>query len=291
MPTRYIIISLCFVFGCTLGCESRVSQTPPTPEPTFEGKTLAEWSAQAKDKDPHLREQAAQGLLGITKLGTRTGPPRLAFTKEESERQAKEMLREAQERWKEPGRALREARRKQAIQTLTELLGDQENAVRLAAIAAIRKVVWPDSTAAIPALARLLTDEEAEVRVAAAEALGQVGYQGSWGAKAIPALAQRLQDEDPDVRRAAALALTCIGPAAKAEAAIPPLTKLLRDEQADLRRSAARALGRMGSQATSAIAPLTDLLQDKDDGVRQAAAESLEEIKKDAPSGAVEKSP
>jgi HEAT repeat protein len=324
MQSINLAITLCFVFGCTLGCESQVSQTPPTPEPTYGGKTLAEWSAQAKDKEPQLRAQAAEGLLGISKLGTRTGPPRLAFTKEESERQAKEMLREAQERRKDPGWVLREARRKQAIAALTELLGDQEKAVRLAAIAAIRKVAWPDSTVAIPALTRLLTDEEAEVRVAAAETLGQLGHLGPWGAPAIPALAERLRDKHPDVRRAAALALITIGRAAKAETAIPPLTKLLRDEQADIRSAAARTLGTIGPAAKSAVPPLTDLLRDKEDGVRLAAAEALgnigpeaqaaipaltelladssqplrevaakglEKIKKDAPSDAVEKSP
>jgi hypothetical protein len=32
------------------------------PEPTYEGKTLGQWSAQAKDQDPRLREQAARAL-------------------------------------------------------------------------------------------------------------------------------------------------------------------------------------------------------------------------------------
>ena len=87
---------------------------------------------------------------------------------------------------------------------LTQALQDEAEAVRWAAVGALRRTE-PKAIDALPALIEVLAENEnVKVRQAAAAALGGIGPEAT---EAIPALIQALEDEDAQVREAAIGAL------------------------------------------------------------------------------------
>jgi len=54
------------------------------PEPTYEGKTLGQWSAQAKDQDPQLREQSARALGRMAEALIQEDPSKPEFRNSKS---------------------------------------------------------------------------------------------------------------------------------------------------------------------------------------------------------------
>jgi HEAT repeat protein len=90
---------------------------------------------------------------------------------------------------------------------LTELLKDERESVRRAAIEALSAIGAP----AAPALVKVLSDSDPRVRAGAIEGLGNVGRPKEGRKRSpeeralvIPALEKLQEDEDPDVRLKAA---------------------------------------------------------------------------------------
>ena len=195
--------------GVFLGAEPEHPAKSQGKEPVYEGKTLGEWVASAKDKDRH-----AIAELGV--IGPKAIPTLVELLKDKDE----EVRRAAAEALAMVGPA--------AIPVLTELLRDKNKVVRSAAAEGLWPFVsWSKTT--IPPLIELFKDKDTEVRRAAVRALEGIGPSGPKARTAIPALTKLLRDKDDVVRSVAANNLGAIGPAAKT--AIPALTELLHDKE------------------------------------------------------------
>jgi HEAT repeat protein len=290
MRTINNVISLCFVLGCCLGCQSQKSETHPwdkgdaatAAEPVAERatqKTVEAWTAQLKEADPQGRWEAARALQEL-------GP---------------------------------EA--KVAIPALTEALQDQHDELRFQAVATLG-AIGPEAKSAVPMLLQMLEDvrqsdsgvfvsrgrgypfSDVEVSVCEliAQALIEIDSQAAQ-AEAIPTLAEVARTRDGDLRRDAALALGTIG-----RPAIPALQELVRHEDEARQRAAACGLGKLGAEALTVlkdlpaktrftvavaleelkedgIATLLELLRDDDPTVRRAAAVALGNIVARLPRG------
>ena len=65
---RFFALYLAFTLaGVSLGAEPKPAATPPGKEPSYDGKTLSQWIALAKDKGPAMRIEAvaAWGKIGL----------------------------------------------------------------------------------------------------------------------------------------------------------------------------------------------------------------------------------
>ena len=144
---------------------------------------------------------------------------------------------------------------------LIRALQDKTSAVRGSATDALGALGDP---AAVPHLVAALGDEAEYVRVSAADALGALGDPA-----AVPPLIAALSDEEEYVRGSAADALGALGD----PAAVPHLIAALSDEEGEVRGSAARALGALGDPA--AVPPLIAALSDEEGEVRGSAARAL----------------
>ena len=105
-----------------------------------------------------------------------------------------------------------------AVYALIELLGGEENELRLSAISALGKI---RAGRAVQPLIYALKDDDSEVRWVAAEALGDIRDE-----RAVEPLIALLRDNDQTVRLVTVRALDKIG----GETVVEPLTNLLRDE-------------------------------------------------------------
>ncbi len=139
--------------GICLGAET--APTPQAKELSYEGKTLGEWLALAKDKDAKGRASAAEAL---EKIGPEAKAAIPALT---------ELLKDKDERVRYyAGMALG---RIAPISTVLKLLNDEDRIVRGATAIALGRRTEPDNKIVIPALTGLLNDKDEGVRGAAAE--------------------------------------------------------------------------------------------------------------------------
>lgn len=243
-------LPLLLVAVCLAAEQDPFSASPPK-EPVYRGRTLEDWIALAKDRDPVLRLDAVEvlGHFGTAVIPTLTkllGDDDCAVC-----RAAVSAL----------GKIGPEA--KTAVPALTGLLKDKDETIRMAAIQALREM-GPEAKMAVPTLIELLKGEDAGYEAAAT--LGAIGPEAK---AAVPALTALLKNRK--YAREAASALAEIGP--EARIAVPSLIELLKEEEG--RPTVALALGRIGPEAKEAAAALTKALGDKDVSVRQTAAWAL----------------
>ncbi|MEM7029375.1 MAG: HEAT repeat domain-containing protein [Chloroflexota bacterium] len=150
--------------------------------------------------------------------------------------------------------------KKQEIRTLTQLLEDDDNAVRHNAILALGKI---EANQAVPTLIKTLHQEkDNRLRWVAISVLADIGQP------AISPLVSALHDQDTVLRRRAGVALGKIGD----PEALHPLIEVLQDEDATVRQASVVALSNMGS---SAVLPLIFALQDEDEFVQMKASLAL----------------
>jgi HEAT repeat protein len=147
-----------------------------------------------------------------------------------------------------------------AIEPLTQLLGDTEPAVRLAAVDALAAYRQPELLICFVLAAQ---DADATVRACGVAGMGTCG-----NAKAVPQLLKALKDENSGVRAAATEAVATYG-----ELARPGVNALLQDDSADTRAAAIQALGALGHPAS--IPNLIPLLTDVDPVVCSSATRAL----------------
>ena len=141
--------------GVCLAAEPKPASTPPGKEPTYEGKSLSQWTTLAKDKDPKLRMQAAGALEQI-------GPAAAALAELLKDDDAG-VRRAATESLVRICRA--------AVPTLNESFQHKDSKARWAPFESVRKI----GPAAVAVFVELLKDNEPQVRLAAAVNLGEMG--------------------------------------------------------------------------------------------------------------------
>jgi twitching motility protein PilT len=153
----------------------------------------------------------------------------------------------------------------QIIEPAIELLSDEDEELRAAAIAVVATF---DDPRLVPATITLLKDPDWWIRIAAAETLGRVRDPRSVDAL-IAALA------DPDVKWTAVEALGRIAD----PRALPPLGRMLGDPQANVRIEVMQALQNFKHpQVVQALKQVAT--NDLDRGVRMRALDILEEIER-----------
>jgi HEAT repeat protein len=280
-----LTLSVAFVAAC-LAAEQKLAPAPQGKEPSYQGKTLSQWAALAKDKDSPVKGEAAAAL---GKMGAEGAAALVELLKDNDDAvrghaawalgyvpaavpALTDLLTHRDRRVRQAAtQALgyNGPAAKTAVPALTELLKDSDAELRDAAAEALGHV-GPAAKSAAPALMELLNDNAPRLREAAASALGTTG-RGVEGA--VPAVIAALKDENSGVREHAAQALFEMG--SKELAAVPLLIGLLGDESADVRSSTADALGTIGPQAKAAVPALTRALDDKDRRVRRQAASAL----------------
>jgi HEAT repeat protein len=154
----------------------------------------------------------------------------------------------------------------EAVPRLLPLVGDEDAAVRVAAISSLGHL--KERRAVDPLIVALCGSDEA-VRVSAARALGRIG-----DSRAVGPLAAQLGAREVAVRSAAAGALGRTGGAG----AVDPLVAALRDESLLVRETAARSLGALAD--ARALPALEALAAKEGSGSAGAAArEAIEKIR------------
>jgi HEAT repeat protein len=192
----------------------------------------------------------------------------------------------------------------EAIQVLTEALGDPVADVREIAVCALHEY-GAEARHALPALIRATQDESPIVRRRALRAVPEIADPGDPNTDVIPVLLAATEDSDEGVVAQAVASLGEFGPAAApalpalmaalwtgdarrralvgvaltriGAAAVPGVTQALLHPSADVRAKAAQVLGRIGpgDQVRPALEPL---LKDPDAGVRDTVNAVLSSI-------------
>ena len=230
----------------SFGADQKPASTSQAKEPTFEGKTLSQWMAQARDPKEENRESAFHALGNM-------GPAAIpALTELLKDKDSKVCSAAAD-----------------AVGHLG--LGASLGRAGLRTKEANFEQIGPELNTTVPLLVELLKDNDAGVRQSAAWALGQVGCEAK---TTVPLLTGLLKDRH--VRLAAAHVLGSMGP--EARTAIPALTELLNEKNEAVQEVAARTLGYIGPEARTAVPALCEVLKGKSESARRAAAKTLGEI-------------
>lgn len=188
----------------------------------------------------------------------------------------------------------------EGINSLIEVLGDQDRDLVLCASTSIEKFghyaapilrknwkshkshrvqvnttlllrkIEPNDNAIIEQLISLLTNQDPYIRYRAAEGIGEAKEKGK---NAVPTLIQIIHDPEPDVREKVAFALGEIGK--PASLATNELVKLLNDEDQEIRAMAAYSLGSICANSKVVVPALIQGISDWDDMVRGNCAFSL----------------
>lgn len=150
---------------------------------------------------------------------------------------------------------------RRAFDTLLSLIGHNESAVRLAAVAALNSLGHPEM---LNRMIALLQDADAYVRESAVKIAGYFAFN-----ECVNLLLERCQDPAEDVRKAAIELI----PYLENAPVLPTLVNALERETPKVRAAAARALGQM--DCTLAYTHLLKALRDKDLWVRYYAARAI----------------
>lgn len=146
------------------------------------------------------------------------------------------------------------------INRLIEILGDEDELVRIQASESLENIGEP----AVEPLIAALDNPDKNIRRYSARVLGEIGDE-----RAIEPLILNLSDVNKWVRRETSGALSKMG-----DPATDPLIELLEDSDWKVRGAAAWALGRIGNK--KAVEPLIkSLLEDENGFVRSGAANAL----------------
>jgi HEAT repeat protein len=137
--------------------------------------------------------------------------------------------------------------RKELVPTLSELLNDPDEVVRLNALHALLSLGLDADL--VPVLVKALGDADAEVRQTAQENLARLG------AEAVPVLIEELAAPDKGRRERAADMLGKMGEAA--HEALPALVRALKrkGEEAEVRRAASGAIRQIVSPQLTTSSP------------------------------------
>ena len=273
--------------GICVGAEQNPAPLSQDQEPSYRGKTVAQWRTLATDKEPKVRIDAVAGLgkigplaipiltdllkdddwrvrqaavLAIAAMGSeaKSAIPALGLLREDKDRTVRRIVVLA---FSELGPC--------AWPCLMDVLIDERGEVRKNV--AIALILFAEPKRTVPALTELLNDKDYPVRVAAAVCLGKIGPDAK---AAVPALIEMLKNQDSYLRCTAAYTLAMIGPEAKI--AVPALIGLLRDKDMNVRNGAAVALGQTRSETRVVVPALIELLKGKDS--RSTAASALAQI-------------
>ena len=144
---------------------------------------------------------------------------------------------------------------------MLEMLGKNNNMVRLVALDTLERLADPS---AFESVARLLTDSASNIRAAAVVTVASCD-----GSRAVPLIVDLLRDASWEVRFEAVKTLGRLGDAR----AVEGLCRVLQDKDHDVRESAANALGRIGD--VRAIPSLVLALMDLQSFVRTSAHNAL----------------
>ncbi|MBV9124732.1 MAG: HEAT repeat domain-containing protein [Planctomycetes bacterium] len=272
------------------------------------GKTLSQWVAEIKSRDPSVAENALHAVIQYGQNAQKEAGPAIIGRLNDPDVSLRVNAAIA---LGEIGLAPKDV--PAGVGGLTRLLTDPQAIVRFHAAAALGGL-GADARGAIPNLLYAVRDKSSwEIRKAAAYALGAVARVpgNTPDPRALEALTKTLADGCSQVRLAALLALTNLGPpalAADREVVILALQNLLQDRQPtvviwthmalmqytrisedhlaaiakflkspdlEARSQAANALATIGSEASSVIPDLVEALKDPAPEGARAAADAL----------------
>ncbi len=279
---RRILIAVFAVVGVALVCWMVGSVWLSSP-PSYDGRTITEWSLDLLSPELAARTNASQTLQSI-------GPSAVPTLSRQLQRRDSWLRkpfmavssrlpvtwRRAFVRYYRPFRAMDE--RLAAVKALALFgtnapadllvitLRDPERQLANQAAVALSRC----GPAAVPGLTIALRDPNPEVRSLACSTLSQIGRPA---ATAAPELVALLSDPDPQRVALAAHALTRVGPDA-----VPHLVEALNHPLPMVREKAALALGQLGYSARSALPALEKSLEDEHPGVRNCARAALRAI-------------
>lgn len=247
-----------------------------TEEPSFNGRTLSEWTAILKD-DPLVRKQGGPCVARTDDRGQRGGP-------EESRPRDREVA--------EGGRQRRRSHQAAGVlgqlpvEAVPQFLGDLSEALRAEKDSDVRKELATAvgrfgklSGAAVLPLAEVLKDPAAPTRAAAADALGRIGKEAR---KAAPNVLPLTKDMDRAVRYAAVFAIGRLDPD-DSETAAETLVEVLGKEHAkgskmkdvEMISAAIVSLGLLGEKSTDAVKAIARHIGDPEVELRQLSANTI----------------
>jgi HEAT repeat protein len=231
---------------------------PSTKEPLYNGKPLSAWIKALQDKDPNVRQEAAEAL-GRMGPDARAAVPALRDAMED--KQISEVA----------AVALWNVDRATFIDVLKTQRGSQSG---WAAVVALWQI-GPAAKEVIPILLEIAKNERDSDRPHALAALGSVGADPE---VALPLLTAALRD--PTGNYAPIMAAQTLGTyGAKAKAALPDLEKAMQGHwDAKVRVDAAGAIWRISQQAKTVVPVLTAALKENDGAARQRAIGNLRRI-------------
>ena len=258
---RRLFLIACFLIAAASVPTARAEAQ----ERLYEGRPLAEWTADLQQTDPMIRRRAAAGLAAF-------GPDALAPLGQAAVSDADPEIR--LEAIKSIGRLGPAGA--PAAPVLVQASRDRIAFVRRGAVTAIGAVgaATPET---LEALMHALVDPDAAVIDNAAHSLLELG------APAVGPLTQSLKDPDVGLRQMAVLTLSGGIRFGKLRP-IPPetvtaLIETLGDASADIRDEAARALADLGPQAKDALPALRQMAaSDPAVAVRLVARRAIDQI-------------
>ncbi len=257
-------------------------------EPTYLGKTLAQWAYQYR-RDPSP-EQAEEAGLAIHILCTNSVPAlveALAYDsapRTEGFRARLQRLPAWFQHWLyrtfPDRRELRAAVAVTALEAMEDeaapaIPGLMELAHTTNAMVSLR-ALWTLSRLGTNGLAALLTtvsDPRFPSRLQAFDAIASMRYLGTNAHIAVPVLVRLTREDDPFTTVAAVRVLGCL--AIEPETSVPALAAGLTNPSPQVRPAAAVALGQFGPQARPAVSALLGATQDLAPNTRPAALAAL----------------
>ena len=273
-------------------------------EPTYEGKTLAQWTKKLPPQweMPGTPISDQQAVAAICALCTNRLPALVQDIAYDDRPRAARVLTTPQwvpmsiRYWRfiflPPAKAVRVdtamaalralgSNAAPAIPALTNLVRGTNPIIAFRA-AMILPYLGPDALALLVQLAQEpgFPARQQAARISGltgvATAIGYMRYMGTNAEAAVPALIELSRNNNKDVAEAAARALGDL--AMGAETAVPALANLLTNSNSQTRYAAANALQQFGSNAVSAVPALLPVLQDKELFVRDGATNALRAI-------------
>lgn len=252
------------VVGCLVAAmvlwvhDAPASEKKTEDGPTYASKHLREWLAQLESKNADEQKAAAEAIQMVVQSAHMTLP------------QVARLLRHESEDVRVAAIKLLPAYGELAVPVLSATLWDEEPAMRLGAMLALRQMKTR-ARGAVPALTARLNDSEPLNRSLAAEMLGDLGLRS-----AVPALRGLLKNQPAQIRGLAINALVKLD--AVDGQVITSLTELLDDDDETVRVPASQLLGRLGRSARDAVPDLIEAARDPSLEVRKQAVQALGKI-------------
>lgn len=162
---------------------------------------------------------------------------------------------------------------KDAIQALTEALGDPDPDLRILALK-ILEHIDPNTEPALQAMIQALEDPDRIVRICA---LTPVASFGEKAIAAVPILEKWIGGDDEFCHVSAAGHILMIDPTRSKEL-MPVLLKALDSDDIGIRCQTVWLIGQIGEIANDAVPALKRMLDDENSSVRSVAADAIESV-------------